>query len=419
MFASILLLKNYSKNKELSNLILFSIASFISLFGTSTYNFAIGLYVLKLTASGLSFATTLILSILSTILISPFAGVLTDRLDKKLISVVTDILNGLLLILLYLFTANHTLNLSMIYTITFVINALTSLYGINLEAAKPNLVSEKKLISINSINKIVESSSSILGPMIGGIVFAMLDIRFFILINGFSFVLSAILQLFIDFKFCYTDKDKNKEKFNFFKDIIEGISYLKSKKIIINMLGTFILLNFFIGLSITVPMPYIINNVLNLNANFFGIIEAAFPLGMIFGALVIKRVITNYSYERIIKSANILLSTCMIAIGFSVLLHYHIYNNYIYLVYFILVMIFTGIAISFIDIPIFYLLQQTIAEDFRGRVLSLGVSLVKIILPIALIISGSLINLIPSYLLPILGGVGLCVFSILFIKHND
>ena len=74
-------------------------------------------------------------------------------------------------------------------------------------------------------------------------------------------------------------------------------------------------------------------------------------------------------------------------------------------------MILAGAAISSIDIPIFYILQQSIPEEFRGRVLSIGISIAKIVLPVALIIAGALINLIPTYILPIIGGVGLCIFS--------
>ncbi|MFT8315150.1 MAG: MFS transporter [Clostridium sp.] len=416
MLISILSLKNLSKNKELSNVILFSTASFISLFGTSVYNFAISLYVLKLTGSGLNFATTLIISILSTVLVNPFAGVLADRLDKKLLAVITDILNGILLVGLYMLTIQCALNLSMIYISTFFLNIFSTVYGINIEAAKSNLVSEKKLISINTINKVIESTSSILGPMVGGIIFAFLDIRFFIIINGFSFVISALLQLFMDFKFNYNNDGKNKEKINFFTDIIDGITYLRTKKNIINIFGILIALNFFIGLSINVPMPYIINNVLKLNTKFFGIIETSFPVGMILGALIIKKVMNKYSYQKIIKSTSIILSVCMIAIGFSAIMHYKVYNKSIYLMYFILIMILAGIAISSIDIPIFYILQQTIPDSFRGRVLSIGISIAKIILPIALIISGTLIDLIPTYILPIISGIGLCTFSILYIK---
>lgn len=416
MLISIPSLKKLSKNKELSNIFLFSTASFISLFGTSVYNFAISLYVLKLTGSGLSFAATLIISILSTVLVNPFAGVFADRLNKKLLAVITDALNAISIIFLYMLTIKFTLNLPMIFVSTFIINVFSTVYGISIEAAMPNLVSEKRIISINAINKVIESASSILGPMAGGIIFAFWDIRFFIIINGFSFAISALLQLFIDFKFNYKNSGKTKEKLSLITDIINGITYLKSRKNTLNIFGVFIALNFFIGLSINVPMPYIINNVLKLNAKSFGIIEASFPAGMILGSLLIKRIMNKYSYQKIIKSTNIILSACMAAIGFSVILNYKIYNELVFLIYFVLIMILAGIAVSSIDIPIFYILQNTIPEEFRGRVLSIGLSVSKIILPVSLLIAGSLINLIPAYLLPMIGGAGLCIFSIFYIK---
>lgn len=79
-------------------------------------------------------------------------------------------------------------------------------------------------------------------------------------------------------------------------------------------------------------------------------------------------------------------------------------------------MILAGITISSIDIPIFYILQKTVPDDFRGRVLSIGNSIAKIILPVALIIAGTLINLMPTYILPIISGAALCIFSMLYIK---
>lgn len=413
---SITSLKNSFKTKDFLNIILYSIASCISLFGTSIYNFALGLYVLKVTGSGLSFATTLVLGILSTILVNPFAGVLADRLDKKFLAIITDLLNGVLLIGLYLLTIGYTLSLPMIYVTTFLLNVFTTVYGISIEASKPNLVSEKRLISLNSISKVIQSASSILGPMIGGVIFAFIDIRYFILVNGISFFISAMLHGIMNFKFSHSHKEIIKEKMNFKKDIQEGVNYLKTSKNILNMFGVFIALNFFLGLSITVPLPYIINNVLKLSTKAFGIIEAAFPIGMILGALLIKKVMATHPYGKIIKFTGILLSLSMVAIGFSVILSYKVNNEGFYLVYFILTMILAGIAISFIDIPIFYILQQVIPEELRGRVLSLGISIAKVILPIALILTGILINHIPSYILPMLGGAGLCIYTVFCTK---
>lgn len=411
-------LKRPFNNRESVNFLLFSSADFISQMGTAAYSFAMGLYVLKITGSGLSFALNLAFSIISTIIVIPFAGVLADRLDKKLISVIMDLMNGALLIELYLITMNINLNVPMIYISTFIINLLTSIYSISVEAAKPNLVSETRLLFLNSVNKILESSSSILGPMAGGIVFAFLDIRFFIIINGISFMISGFLELFIDFKYNLSNKRAEKEKVDFVKDIMGGINYIKDKKYILDSFGVFIVLNFFIGLSINIPMPYIINNVLKLNSEYFGIIESAIPAGMILGAVMIKLTMEKYQYQKIIKSACVILSACMAAVGIPVILHYCISGQTVYLIYYIIVMIFTGTAISLIDIPVFNMLQRTIPDEFRGRVLSIGISTAKIVLPAALILAGALINTTPSYILPILGGIFLFIYSMLYIRIN-
>lgn len=419
MLIKILSLKKFSRNKELLNIGLFSIANFISVFGTSIYNFAISLYVLKITGSGLNFAMTLVIGALSTVIVNPFAGVLADKINKKLLAVITDILNGMLLFVLYIITSGHPLNLSMIYLSTFILNVFSNIYGISIETAKPNLVSEKKLLQINSISKIIESASSILGPIIGGMIFSLLDIRLFIIINSFSFGMSALLQLFIDFLFNHNNEQREEEKINIFTDIIHGVTYLRSKKDILNMFGIFIALNFFIGLSINVPVPYIVNNILKLSSNLFGIIQGFFSMGMIFGALIIRKALNKFSHQKIVKLMTNILSICMIAIGLSVIMQYKIYdNNNLYVIYFCSIMLLTGISISLVDIAIFYELQQTIPDAIRGRVLSIGISIAKITLPIALIIAGSLINLIPAYILPIISGVGLWIFTMLYVRND-
>jgi MFS family permease len=400
-------------------MVLLSVASGISMFGTAIYNFAIGLYVLKMTGSGLSFAGTMVLAIISAILVNPFAGVFADKLNKKFLAVFTDIINGVLLLGLFLLSLKCSLNLFNIYMITLLLNIFSTIYGISMEAAKPNLVSEEKLMSINSISKIIESSSSILGPAIGGIVFAIMDIKIFILVNGLSFLLSAILQLLMDFKYNYRNNVTEKEGIHFLKDFSEGFQYLIKQKEMFKITGMYIALNFFIGFSINIPLPYIVNNVMNLNANFYGLIQAAFPIGMILGALIIKRIMEKYEFETIIRRSNNLLSAAMAAIGIAVILFYQFQNAVFYLIYFHLFMFLAGIAIASLDIPIFYILQQTIPDEFRGRVLSIGISLVKIILPVSLILSGVLINHIPSYILPLAGGIGLFLFNLIYLKGKQ
>ncbi|MFC9414840.1 MFS transporter [Bacillus mobilis] len=400
-------IENKKRNLELRNICLYSIAKTVSIFGTSMYSFALGLYVLQITGSALNFAITLILGTIPMIVMNPFAGVIADKVNKKKLVVCMDLLSGCLLIAVYILSSHYGLNLFIIYTTTFLMTVFTTFFGIGLEAAKPNIVSKERLMSINSISKIIDSVSLILGPMLGGIVFSVFDIKTFIIINGISFILSGIALLFIHFKLfeCNINEENSKRRVNFIKDIKEGFTYLLEKESLKNTFHILISFNFFLGFAVTVPLPYIINTVLNLSSKQFGIIQGTFPVGMIVGAIVVKKITDRFSYSYLLKKLSSMLSVIMIFSGIPVLFKSFEVNDFVFVSTYCVVMIFLGIIIALIDIPLIYFMQKEIPDKYRGRVLSIGLSLGKMMQPIALAISGLLLNYIPAYSIPIAGGI--------------
>ncbi len=308
----------------------------------------------------------------------------------------------------------YELNLLIIYATTFLLTVFTTFFGIGLEAAKPNIVSEKMLMNINSISKIIDSVSLIMGPMLGGIVFAIFDIRTFIILNGISFILSGLSMMFIHFKLCnsQSDNDHSDGKIHLISDIKDGFNYLFERKSIKRLFTILILINFFLGFAVTVPLPYMINTVLKLGSKEFGIIQGAFPLGMILGALLVKKITERISYSILLKYVSFALAVCMILLGVPVLLKSLQLNSIVYTCYFIAVMFLFGVVIALIDIPLAYFMQKEIPDEYRGRVLSIGISAAKIMLPMAMISSGALLNILPSYVMPIAGGVLFFLFSV-------
>lgn len=409
--------KSISK-RELSNFILFSLGKFVSLFGTFIYAFAIGLYVLKYTGSGLSFAATLISSTLPMVIVSPFAGVLADRFNKKILVVFMDLFNGILMIGIYLLSSAYGLNLIMIYISTFIMSSFMTIFDISIEAAKPNMISENRIMRINSISKVIDSMATVLGPMVGGILFAVVDIKVFILFNGLSFVFSGISEAFIDFEFNLKETKEEKVELSFVSDINEGFRYMMEKHDIVNLFVIFIFVNFSIALSISVPLPFIINNVLSLGAKYFGIIQSAFPFGLIIGAIFVKKVNELFSYNRLLSLMNWILAICIAMIGLPVMPLSIIKSPVVLLIYYCIVMSIVGIAISFIDIPLLFILQNSISDEYRGRVLSLFMSVVKIISPIAFVLSGFLINTFPQYLVTTVGSLILFTANVVFSKEG-
>ncbi|GAU75822.1 MFS transporter [Fusibacter sp. 3D3] len=401
------MLSNSSKNVDSRNLILFITGKGVSVFGSSIYTFAISLYVLKITGSAFNFATTLLLGILPMILFAPFAGIMTDRFSKKALIVCSDSLNGLLFLSLFILSINKSLSVTAIYFTTVLLAIFSTLFMVSMEAAKPALVSPEKRLRINAISKIIDSLSAILGPILGGIAFALFDIRFFILINALSFLFSAGSELFLKFKPSMPLEAKAK-KVSPWVELKEGIQYLNASGEIKKLTSVFIFINFFLGFSIQVPLPYIINTVLMLSPKWFGLINSAFPVGLITGSLLVEKIMAKFDYNKILMSMVLIMAICSILIGIPLLLSWP--STGIGVLYGLIMFTF-GITIALIDIPIMYILQDIVPEYILGRILSLVSSLVKLFLPLGLILSGLLLQSLSAYALPILGGILALLYS--------
>ncbi|EEH97344.2 MFS transporter [Clostridium tertium] len=410
------------KNKEDKNAILFYLGSLISIFGTAIYTFAISLYTLKITGSSISFSTTLILSILPIIILNPIVGVIADKFNKKKLVVTANLLNGVFLFIVYLISNWKGLSTGIIYLSTFVVTSINIIFDVSIDSAIPNIVSKEKIVNINAGNRIIDSISSVLGPVFGGIAFAIFNIESFILINSISFLVSAILDTLIDFKYNSNSELEEKSdeniaisKLNYFKEIAEGFKYLISKRYIIEILAIFIIFNFFISFSVTIPIPIILNNILKIPTKSFGLIQGAIPVGMIIGAFMVKNIIAKYKLNSIFSVTGIIISVNIILLSIPLFIN-TISNINIYVIYYLVIMIFIGVCISLVDIPFSYTLQTNIEEEFRARSLSLTISIVKVVVPISYLISGVLLQSIEAYVVVLFGGISVLIVSTIFYK---
>lgn len=407
-----------SSKNERNNLYLFTSGKAVSILGSSIYTFAIGLYVLKLTGSALNYATTLMLSVVPMIIISPIAGVIADRIPKKWLVVGMDLANGLLFTVLYFYATARTLDLTIIYVTTVLLNVFTTFFGIGMEAAKPSLVTSDRLIRLNSLSKLIDSSASILGPVIGGVVFALIDIRAFILFNAISFVFSAITEWFIDYHLNQDEMEVAKttgDKANSFtRDLKEGWRFFSHNRSILELFFVFVSLNFLLGFSVNVPGPYIINQLLRMPSSSFGIINGMFPVGLIIGTLAVERIMKRVEFRKLLISMNAFIAILAGLIGLPVILNL---NNTINLLFYATIYMLIGIAIAFVDVPIMTILQKEIPRMILGRVLSLIMSLVKVILPVALITSGLLIDILPVAIIPVIGASAAFCYSVYLMKR--
>ncbi len=394
--------------KEIRNMILAMAGQGVSILGTNLYSFAISFYILSVTGSSTNFALSLILSTLPRILINPFVGNLIDRTNKKVIVVAADFICGLLMISLFLMTRQDDLALWMIYSASVLLNICFVFLNNAYSAALLNIVGPNYITKVNSFNQSVVAIIQISAPIAGGLIYALVDIRMFILINAISFFLSSFSEVFIDFKLHSKMKEAKAVTESFLVGMKAGLKYCLAQKAHLYLGLYALVLNFFLS-AFSVIMPYTMVSIHNFDPKLVGMIEATFPIGMLVASLLVGILNLKFS-RRGFASAILVLGLSLVAFSLPVMDFWTIgwIRPYFYGVIF---MIISGAAVS-INVPLGVRFQTTVAEEYRGRFFGLLSTMSEGVTPLSFLLNGLLINWLPTYILLNIQAIALIFISI-------
>lgn len=369
-----------NKKQCFRNKIIFFPGIFITLMGSTLFSFSTGLYLLDITGKGTSYALNLILLTLPLVFLSPIFGYIVDRVQKKLVIVLCDFINGLVMLIIFLFWNNWD-KVLLVYIGTLLGSIFSMLLSIAFEAGKPQMFEKNWLIDANSYSTMLTSICRIGGPILGGIIYSVIDIKYFILINSISFFISMSFELFLSLDNISEKNEKTK-----FKD---GLIYINENLELKKYILSFVLFNFIFAMMVIIPIPYIVNNIFKMESKFLGIIQSLLPVGMILGAFLVKKYKINISVDLI---KNIFLIFLLTGISFLIPLYFKIEFWRIVTIY-SFGMFIIGIILGVTEVPIFTYFQKFIPENIRGQVIGTFISLVKVIVPLTLLLSGKIIDI--------------------------
>lgn len=291
-------------NKKLfrhRNFMLLIQGKFVSSLGTNLQTFALSLYVLNTYESASLFASILMISFIPRILLSPFAGVLVDWMDRKKIIVSLDLLSGALVVLLGgLYYSQNTLPLWSIYAIAISLSLINVLFDPAISTVIPAIIEEEDLFSANTINQLTYTFANILGPILGGILIGFYGIGPILLVNGLSFFLSALSEVFITIPVLDKPNDKAYNLTSFKVDLKEGFTFLKGQSILLKVMLLSLILNFFLAPMFSVAIPYILKKVLLVSDQAFGLFESLVVGASILGMMAAGKVSQKFTLEKIL-----------------------------------------------------------------------------------------------------------------------
>lgn len=414
--------QRFIQKMEKRNINLFLWGKFVSLVGTYMYSFAMSLYILKQTGSGTSFALNLLLSVMPRVILGPIAGVLADRIDRRKMVVGMDILSGLTVLILLPLSWIYGMRIPFIYANTLLLSIINTFFTVTISASLPNMVRKESLIKINSYSQAAESVSSIASPILGGIIYYMMPINLFIALNGISFILSAISEMFIDFNLTKEAvEDKTNDKIgvrSILSDMKSGFMFFREQKALFTLLKFSIILNFFVGPSMGVVMPFIINNTLALSEIHYGLIEGSFSVGALISSLVISKLPEREKKLPALVFGTGCCGAVMLLMAFPVLNTAKLFSDNVYAAYYMIMMILFSILLMIINIPVMVLIQKLTPDHMMGRVISLVQTMASAITPLGLILMGILVDLMPVYSALIASGVVFLVISLMMSRNK-
>lgn len=410
--------RDKAKTEKL-NIILFLTSKTISLLGSNIYNFALSLYILRATGSGASFTINILLGMLPRIFLGPFAGILADRVDRRKATILLDTFSGVTICGLMLISISLGLKVSYIYITSLVLSVINVFYDTMLNSSLPNLVADNKLMKINAYAQGSSSLSGILGTILAGVIYSFSPINLFLILNGISFFISALLELFMDFNFNRTIVAKNEQKKSFRYDLKEIIAFIKNQKIMYSLFKYSLVLNLFANAAFAITLPFVLNNVLKLSSSQFGIVEASFSIGLLLASIMLGSIKEQENKMKSICMGLASISMLIVLTGLPTL-DLNVFSNRTFLfIYYIILMFFTGIILVIINAPIMVVMQRLTPDNLRGRFMGILGTLTNGIAPIGIIITGLIIDKVPSFSLMLVTGTVIFIMSIMMKKNKN
>ncbi len=230
----------------------------VSLLGTGMTRFALLIWAWQQTGEATTLALLGFFSYGPYVLISPLAGVVVDRLDRRLVMLFADLCAGLMTIgLLLLFTAGDL----RIWHL-FLAQSLTSVFEAfqipAYSAATTMLVPREQYARISGMYSLAQSASTVLAPIFAGALLVLIDINGVMLVDVATFLIAIIALQLVRIPPPPVTADDSETQGSKLKELSFGCQYIFARRGLLGLLLTFAGMNLFAALTYYSILPAMI-----------------------------------------------------------------------------------------------------------------------------------------------------------------
>jgi DHA3 family macrolide efflux protein-like MFS transporter len=264
---------------------------FVSMLGSQAFSVAMIFWIKRQTDSASLLGLGMMSQWVPAILLGPFGGTLADRMSRRRILILADVVRGVAAIalaaLVLMAPGRSGTILGGLLVLSAVMGVCDAFFRPAISASIPDLVPEKEVPRANSANRLALDVSTFLGQGSGGVLFRLIGPGILFLCDGLTYLFSALSESLVRLPPPPPSASKagwREAGADFWRELKLGLRYLASRKGLRYLLFLSPLDSFFM-ITIVVLLPFYVEDFLHVAPDWYGFLVAAFGGGSFLGSI--------------------------------------------------------------------------------------------------------------------------------------
>lgn len=371
----------------------------VSILGSSMTSFALAIWIFTETGNTTPILLVGVMRNLPRIFFNSFAGVFADRLNRKMLIVVSDALQALPTLFLMFTFLTGSFQLWMLYAATVVQAIFGMVQGPAIYASVTMLVPDSHRDRANGILETMGPAAGIFAPIIGGFLYALVGVAGVMAVDVLSFLVAVFVIAWVHIPQPKKSKESEAAQGSVLSEVIGGAKFLLSRKPLLMLSAYFLIVNFLEAGIWPLMTPFLLTRT-DYNEELLGILSAMISIGMVAGGLI--PMVFRGSKKRIHTIMPLMIISSIMMILFAVTQQLLL----LAMIGFIMMLPskWTNALVSSIQ-------QSKIPPDMQGRFFALAAQIAMFAMPTALLITGPLID---RWLIPLTDQPAWATFAPIF-----
>lgn len=263
------------------------VGQFISLMGTAMTNFALPIYIFEQTGRVQELALISLAFMLPLIFMSPFAGAIVDRSNRKLMMMISDLAAGAMTIVILVLYTTGNLEIWQLYITAAISGLFQSFQWPAYSATISVMLPKEQYGRANGLLSLAESGSQIFAPVLAGALLAFVGLRGILTIDIVTFVFAVGSLLLVFIPQPARTAEGAEASGSLLKESLYGFWYIWKRPSLLGLQIVFMVGNFLVGMAL-VTLPALILARTDSNELILGTVQSVAGVGGVAGALLMS-----------------------------------------------------------------------------------------------------------------------------------